>query len=226
MIVTPKLNVSSTSDDNGVGASFSAGDVLGGGQSGRGLGLGGQSSGSQRSSTGSSGHAANQNSSAFDWMHENMRWFENFNLQPAGDFAAGLGHVLSGGITSWINGQAGTGQFINKGSGSYQAGKWTGYGVNLAMVGSGIKSLYEVPKVLYHFTSWKGAASITAEGIKVGTRNLYGPGVYLTRYPLSIMARLQGAGSTEAMIPISTEGLEIVPTLFPGTFRALGTVPW
>jgi hypothetical protein len=37
------------------------------------------------------------------------------------------------------------------------------------------------------------------------------------------MATLQGAQSTAVVVRISTAGLPIVPTLFPGTFRTVET---
>ena len=82
-----------------------------------------------------------------------------------------------------------------------------------------------MPSTLYHFTSVESAASILAEGeIQAGTGfSLYGPGVYLTGFNNATIATLQGAASTEAVIPIATEGLTVIPTYFPGTYLIRGT---
>ena len=79
-----------------------------------------------------------------------------------------------------------------------------------------------MPKNLYHFTSANGAAGIAATGgIQAGS-GLYGNGVYLTGFNSATMATIQGAASTEAAIAVSTEGLIMSPTYFPGTYIARG----
>ncbi len=92
-----------------------------------------------------------------------------------------------------------------------------------ASAAGAISKLYQVPEYLYHFTSAEGGAAINASGVLNAGKGLYGEGVYLTRFTSPTMATLQGARSTEAVIRVATEGLEISPTLFPGTFRTLGT---
>jgi len=85
--------------------------------------------------------------------------------------------------------------------------------------GGAVANLYKVPKYLYHFTSSTGGAGINAVGgISATARGLYGSGTYLTRFTSPFVAKLQGAGSTQAVVRVSTEGLKVSRTLFPGTF--------
>jgi hypothetical protein len=79
-----------------------------------------------------------------------------------------------------------------------------------------------MPKTLYHFTSAEGAAGIaTTGGIQAGS-GIYGTGVYLTGFNSATMATIQGAASTEAVIAVSSQGLAISPTFFPGTYILRG----
>ncbi len=92
------------------------------------------------------------------------------------------------------------------------------------LVSFGIE-IYSVPDVLYHFTSWSGAARIITSGTIVASqKGCYGSGVYLTRFSSSIMALLQGAASIQAQLAIPTSTIvgRIVSTWFPGTFKYIG----
>ncbi|KRD13496.1 hypothetical protein ASE39_19100 [Acidovorax sp. Root267] len=87
----------------------------------------------------------------------------------------------------------------------------------------GIAACYRVPQTLYHFTTREAAQKITQDGlIRVGQNNLYGRGVYATRFDNGLMARIQGANSVEAKIIINNTA-PFRPTPFPGTFRTPGT---
>jgi RHS repeat-associated protein len=92
-----------------------------------------------------------------------------------------------------------------------------------AIVVEAVAGLWSVPAYLYHFTSSAGAAGINSTGVINAGGGLYGAGVYLTRFTSPILATLQGARSTVAVVRVSTAGLGIVPTIFPGTFRTAGT---
>ena len=81
--------------------------------------------------------------------------------------------------------------------------------------------LYQTPKVLYHFTTKEASKQILKEGLSVGSNNLYGAGVYATRFNNRFIAKIQGAASTEARIIINDTSL-FKPTLFPGTFKTPG----
>lgn len=83
-----------------------------------------------------------------------------------------------------------------------------------------LANLYSVPALVYHFTKRKAATDILAGGfMRISAKGMWGPGVYFTSWALPVIARLQGARSTEAMITIATAGLPIRATPFPGTFR-------
>ena len=81
--------------------------------------------------------------------------------------------------------------------------------------------LYKTPEVLYHYTTREASELILKDGLTVGSNNLYGAGVYATRYNSATLARLQGASSTESKIIIDNTNL-FKPTLFPGTFKTPG----
>ena len=81
--------------------------------------------------------------------------------------------------------------------------------------------LYKTPEVLYHYTTKEAAEQILKNGLTVGSNNLYGAGVYATRYNSANLARIQGAASTESKIIINNTNL-FKPTLFPGTFKTPG----
>ncbi len=81
---------------------------------------------------------------------------------------------------------------------------------------------YFMPSTLYHFTSLEGAAAIESTGIQATINGLYGTGTYLTGFNSAFMATIQGAVSTETAITVSTEGLTISPTYFPGTYIIRG----
>ena len=88
---------------------------------------------------------------------------------------------------------------------------------------SGIAACYKVPQTLYHFTTREAAQKITQDGlIRIGQNNLYGRGVYATRFNNRVIARIQGAASTEAKIVINNT-TPFRSTPFPGTFRTQGT---
>jgi RHS repeat-associated protein len=54
-------------------------------------------------------------------------------LQGTSDFVAGMGDVLSLGATNVIRNLMGTNQAVNKCSGAYGAGQWTGFGLSTAI---------------------------------------------------------------------------------------------
>ena len=88
---------------------------------------------------------------------------------------------------------------------------------------SGLVACYKVPEKLFHYTTKEAANKISQEGvINVGKNNLYGKGVYATRFDSPILARIQGAANADARIIIqNTTGFK--PTPFPGTFRTNGS---
>ncbi|MBF0526406.1 MAG: RHS repeat-associated core domain-containing protein [Deltaproteobacteria bacterium] len=69
-----------------------------------------------------------------------VNWVDHYGLWEWGDpppqgvvdFSSGMGDVLSFGLTDWARDQMGTNGVVNKCSGSYSAGEWTGFGVSLA----------------------------------------------------------------------------------------------
>lgn len=79
-----------------------------------------------------------------------------------------------------------------------------------------------MPKTLYHFTSVSGASGIAATGGIQGGSGTYGIGVYLTGFNSAAMAKIQGAAAVDAAIAVSTEGLVVSPTYFPGTYLVRG----
>ncbi|MER2492801.1 hypothetical protein, partial [Catenovulum sediminis] len=99
--------------------------------------------------------------------------------------------------------------------------KWTANGLTLAAGGAA----WQVPKQVYHFTTAANASQIVSQGIlRVGSNNLWGKGVYVTRWNSRIMAKLSGAASVEARVVIQTSGKGFQPSLLiPGTFRTPGT---
>jgi len=104
--------------------------------------------------------------------------------------------------------------------------------VGAAIVGSAAVAAYSVPATLYHFTSAAGAAGIAAAGeitastgLAEGGGAIFGSGVYASAPQIPIIATLMGASSTEAVVPISTQGLTVYRTLIPGAFRIIGNVP-
>jgi RHS repeat-associated protein len=95
-----------------------------------------------------------------------------------------------------------------------------GIGVEAA---AGFAACYRVPQTLYHFTTREAYQKIIQDGLmRVGVNNLYGPGVYATRFNNGFLARLQGASSAEAKIVIQNTA-PFRSTPFPGTFRTQGT---
>ena len=88
--------------------------------------------------------------------------------------------------------------------------------------GNSVRGLYRTPETLYHYTTKEAAEKILKDGLAVGSNNLYGRGVYATRYQSRFMAKLQGAASTEAKITIQ-KTYQFRPTVFPGTFRTRGS---
>ena len=81
-----------------------------------------------------------------------------------------------------------------------------------------------IPKSLYHFTSKEGAAAIRSSGVIRPGSGLFGRGTYLTRFCSPFAAKIQGAKSVEVAITVTTEGLNISPTLFPGTYLVEGPI--
>ncbi|WP_245626958.1 hypothetical protein [Gynuella sunshinyii] len=105
----------------------------------------------------------------------------------------------------------------------YNASFGGGAGVGLMATGGAFNVMLR-PATLTHFTSSAAAASIYGDGVISTAGGLYGSGVYASAFSSRIYATLQGAKSTEAAITFSTQGLNVAPTFFPGTFRILGPV--
>ena len=57
-------------------------------------------------------------------------------LQDSANFFAGFGDTITFGGTIWIRQQMGTDDFVNKCSGSYTGGKWSGYAWEATFVGA------------------------------------------------------------------------------------------
>jgi RHS repeat-associated protein len=141
-------------------------------------------------------------------------------LSTLSNYSAGFGDTLSFGLTNWVREKMGTNDVVDKCSGAYSAGEWSGYALEVGMTVASA-GLYSTPKTLYHFTTKEAAENILKTGLKVGKNNLYGKGVYATRYNSKILARIQGAASTEVKIIITDTSI-FKPTLFPGTFKTPG----
>ena len=63
-------------------------------------------------------------------------------LDDASDFSAGMGDLLSGGLTKKVRQWMGTDDVVNPCSGAYSAGKWSGVGLTAAMtVAGGLEAL-------------------------------------------------------------------------------------
>jgi RHS repeat-associated protein len=56
--------------------------------------------------------------------------------QSAVDFSAGFGDTLSLGATDWLRDQVGTNGAVDKCSGAYSAGEWSGIGFDIALGGA------------------------------------------------------------------------------------------
>jgi hypothetical protein len=111
----------------------------------------------------------------------------------------------------------------DKGTGASQVLGQVGFAAATTAAGGAIGNLYKTPQYLYHFTSSAGGAGINATGgIAASARGLYGSGTYLTRFASPTLARLQGAASTQAVVRVSTAGLNVSRTPFPGTFIVRG----
>jgi RHS repeat-associated protein len=61
-------------------------------------------------------------------------------LNGVGNFSAGAGDILSFGLTNWIRNKMGTNQFVDKCSGLYHAGQFTGTAILTAIVTSAASS--------------------------------------------------------------------------------------
>lgn len=140
---------------------------------------------------------------------------DSINLvDPEGEFAWLAIPIIVGGLQTWLNAPT-----LNSGtkSGATPLG-------NLTMCYSGMAPLYTAPKTLYHFTSQNAANQIMKNGLKAGSNNLYGKGVYATRYNSRVLAKIQGANSTQSKIKI-TNTSTFGPTFFPGTFKSTINIP-
>jgi RHS repeat-associated protein len=83
--------------------------------------------------------------------------------------------------------------------------------------------LYTPPATLYHHTSAAGAAGIAATGgIQASATGIGGMGTYLSSSASPVIATLQGAGATGAVVPVAAAGLRITPTIVPGSFVVRG----
>ncbi len=159
------------------------------------------------------------------WSLNPWKWSNN-TLDTIANASGGFGDALLFGLGDNIRGLLGLDDIVNECSPEYLRGGVAGALTSLAVTaGYGAYRAYQIPSVLYHFTSFEAAAAILEDGvINVGVRNAYGEGVYLTRFANPLIASLQGAASTEAIIEVETEGLQVVRTMVPGTFRVVGSV--
>lgn len=143
------------------------------------------------------------------------------------DAAAGLGDGVSLGLTSNARDCLGIDGGVDTSSITYNSTYVAGIPIGLAAGGAGFNMALR-PSMLYHFTSARSAAAIYESGMimesAAGIRGIYGTGVYATAFNSAGWATLSGAASTEAVVAFSTQGLRVVPTFWPGTFRVLGGV--
>jgi RHS repeat-associated protein len=145
------------------------------------------------------------------------------------DFSAGMGDAISFNLTSEIRNMMGTNCVVNKNSTNYFNGVFAGLVTSTLSGGIvenlAVKGLTKGSPLLYHFTSLSAWAGISKEGINLAENTLYGPGVYGTVFSSNLWARFAGANSTTVLLEINTEELEVIPTIFPGTFRIPTAVP-
>jgi RHS repeat-associated protein len=133
-------------------------------------------------------------------------------VDPTGEILPIIAGVLFGALLD-------TGIQLATNGGRFECINWTDVAISGGLAAFG--TLYITPKTLYHFTTKSAAKEILKNGLKVGKNNLYGRGVYATRFQSKIIARIQGAASTEHKIHI-TNTSKFRPTLFPGTFKSKG----
>ena len=136
----------------------------------------------------------------------------------------------------WIIGGAVIGGGLDLGYQLWQNGwnlrcvDWTQVGLATAggaLAGAGLGWIGRaVPATLYHFTTAEAAGAIAEGGINAGSGfQLFGPGVYASSINSPLAAQVMGAASVESSVAFSTQGLNVVPTLWPGAFRVIGNVP-
>lgn len=82
---------------------------------------------------------------------------------------------------------------------------------------------YVPPAVVYHHTTIAGAEGIAATGgIQASASGIGGMGTYLSGSSSAVTATLQGAAGTGAVVPVSSAGLGLTPTIVPGSFVVRG----
>jgi hypothetical protein len=79
-----------------------------------------------------------------------------------------------------------------------------------------------MPKYVYHFTSAARKAEILSTGVIQPGEGLLGYGAYVSGSSSRLVGTLQGAHSTEEAIKVSTEGLNLIRTIVPGSYQTVG----
>ena len=67
-------------------------------------------------------------------------------------------------------------------------------------------------------------AQINATGVLNPGGGLFGRGVYLSTSRSRFVATLQGAHATQAVVKVTSKGLEVIPTWIPGNYRNSATI--
>lgn len=136
---------------------------------------------------------------------------------------AGYGDGLTLGVTRYLRNKWDIGS-VDENSTLYHQGTLLGNTVFTTVTGA--KCLTR-PDKLYHFTSKEGYEAIMKEGvIRVGQNNMWGKGVYATRYNSRIVAVLNGVmpkNSTHKIVIENTKEFTRKWSPIPGTWRTRGT---
>jgi RHS repeat-associated protein len=150
----------------------------------------------------------------------------NTSLNPWAAAAASIANALLGGVGPAAAAEAGetyADPCATAGDKARITGKvaWQAAGTSLlALRGLGSAG---IPRYAYHYTSGIRGAQINATGVIESGKGLLGTGAYVSGSTSPWVATLQGAHSTEAVVRVSTQGLGLVRTLVPGTYRTAGT---
>ena len=92
----------------------------------------------------------------------NFLGWQDWNLAPAANFAAGFGSSLSFGLTDWINDMTGASSGVDKKSGMYRGGEWSGVALSLAfgVAHLGRNAAYQGGRVFYDPRTWGRVRSV------------------------------------------------------------------
>ncbi len=113
------------------------------------------------------GYAGNDPLSNID--PEGLDWTE-WNLQPAGNFAAGFGNTISFGLTGLLNDATGASSAVDKCSGAYSAGEWAGVAWGVAAGGAGGLRAAGVKGAGKEFSHWVPARYLRGASSRLGSR--------------------------------------------------------